>query len=459
MCPEWRFGIPCLDDNSQEDQLITDGSIRVNPGLVAMARAHGPWLLLLAACAAVVIMRRPDVILNPQFWAEDGKIWFANAHNLGAWHSLFLPQNGYLQTVSRLVAAGATLLPMRHAPLVFNLAAILVQVLPVMLLNSARGRALVPSLPARIVLSVLYIAQPYTTEVHANLTNAQWHLAVSAALVCCFDSWKREWRAAFDLGLVALSGVSGPFCILLLPGVAWLAYRRRDRRTAWLLAVLVACAAIQLSLAVPQMGVSRAVAPLGATWQGFMRIAGGQVTLAALFGDAWTHVYLLPAWRTGVVLPLLATLFGVGVLLRAVRTGGDAMISFVAFALLVLVAAMLSPQLSSTAQWVTWEVPHAGERYSFVPILGFYVALLSVAGRDRIRAMRWLVAGMVACAILVAIPLSWGIRPFQDLAYPEHVGEYERARPGDVVRIPINPPGWFMELRKPTGIDELPESR
>lgn len=421
----------------------------MNPKLVAMLRAHGPWVLLFSTCIAAVVMRRPDAILNPQFWAEDGKIWFANAHNFGALRSLLLPQNGYLQTLSRLVAALATLLPMLWAPLLFNVAAIAVQVLPVVLLNSSRGRALVPSLPVRAMLSLLYIAQPYTAEVHANLTNAQWHLAVSAALVCCFDRWKSARQATFDISLVALSCLSGPFCILLLPSVAWLTYRRRDRRTAWLVAVVAVGAAIQMALAIPQMGVSRAVAPLGATLPGFLRIAGGQVVLAGLLGDAWVHVYLLGAWLSGVLLPLIATAVGACVLVRSARVGGDAATAFVAFAVLVFLAALLSPQLSTTAQWVTWQIPHAGERYSFLPVLGFYVALLCVAGRDRINLIRWLACGLLACVVLVAIPTSWRIRPFDDLAYRHQVDLYEEANSGEVVRIPINPPGWFMELHKP----------
>jgi hypothetical protein len=68
----------------------------VKPKVIAILRAHWGWLPLSCACAAIVIMRRPDAVLSPQFWAEDGKIWFANAHNLGALHSLVLPQNGYL---------------------------------------------------------------------------------------------------------------------------------------------------------------------------------------------------------------------------------------------------------------------------------------------------------------------------------------------------------------------------
>src|SRR3546814_19373926 len=76
-------------------------------------QVSGYWLVLITACVAVVILRRPAVVLNPQFWAEDGKIWFAHVHNLGAWQSLFLPQTGYLQPLSRLVAAISALVPAR----------------------------------------------------------------------------------------------------------------------------------------------------------------------------------------------------------------------------------------------------------------------------------------------------------------------------------------------------------
>src|SRR5438874_1851777 len=31
----------------------------------------------------VIFLRRPDAILNAQFYAEDGKYWFAEAYNLG----------------------------------------------------------------------------------------------------------------------------------------------------------------------------------------------------------------------------------------------------------------------------------------------------------------------------------------------------------------------------------------
>lgn len=406
------------------------------------------WLLLILVCAAIVIVRRPDVVMNPQFWAEDGKVWFANANNLGVLHSLLLPQNGYLQTVSRLVAAVATVVPIKFAPLVFNLAAVAIQILPVMLLNGKRGRVLVPSTAARIVISLLYLAQPYTTEVHANLTNAQWHLAVSAALVLCFKDWRGKLQKMLDVSLFALFGLSGPFCILLLPVAAWLLYRRRDPRTTWLVALLAVATVIQTSLAIPQMGVSRAVAPLGASWEVFTRVTGGQIVLAGLLGNAWTHVYLSPYWREAPLLPLSVMFAGIGILARAMRSGSTEAACFISFTLLVFGAALLSPQLASTAQWEVWQVPHAGERYSFLPILGLYVALVVLVVCDSKKMVRRFAVIALGIVFIVAIPASWRIRPFQDLEFQRYADEYLRAQPGDVVRIPLNPPGWFMELRK-----------
>lgn len=92
-------------------------------------------VIFLLACA-VVISRRPDVILHAQFYAEDAHVWFADAYNLGWWRALFNAQDGYFQTVPRLGAALALLAPMARAPLVMNAIAIAVQVLPVNLLFS-----------------------------------------------------------------------------------------------------------------------------------------------------------------------------------------------------------------------------------------------------------------------------------------------------------------------------------
>ena len=57
--------------------------------LVAPGPDHTPVLartgqiLVFGTAVALIIVRRPDAILNVQFWAEDGVLWYASAYNLG----------------------------------------------------------------------------------------------------------------------------------------------------------------------------------------------------------------------------------------------------------------------------------------------------------------------------------------------------------------------------------------
>jgi hypothetical protein len=54
----------------------------------------------------------------------------------------------------------------------------------------------------------------------------------------------------------------------------------------------------------------------------------------------------------------------------------------------------------------------------------------------------------LACVLLVAVPASWKIKPYQDLEFKAHAARFESAPVGSVVEIPINPQGWSFKLRK-----------
>ena len=102
--------------------------VSAEPGVPPVRRLQ--WLVFFLAAIAVV-SRRPDVVLHPQFYGEDGVIWYAQAYNLGWLHALSLPEGGYLNTLPRLAAALALLVPFHAAPLVMNLLGIAIQTLPV----------------------------------------------------------------------------------------------------------------------------------------------------------------------------------------------------------------------------------------------------------------------------------------------------------------------------------------
>src|SRR5437764_4954451 len=177
------------------------------------------WCLQLVVFAlgfAVVVARRPDAISNPQFWAEDGKFWYADAYNTGGIGLFFQPYYGFLHLVPRLTALVAQALPLRRGPLLFNLVAMVIEILPVQLLVSSRLSGL-GSVSARLLLGFLCLSLPQTWEIRSTITNAQWHLALLAFLVLISGPARtRGWRA-FDVLAVVASSLSGPFAFMLAP--------------------------------------------------------------------------------------------------------------------------------------------------------------------------------------------------------------------------------------------------
>src|SRR5436190_14256825 len=80
---------------------------------------------------AAFVSRRPDAIFYPQFFGEDGSVWYPEAYMFGWFNALFSSQNGYYQTLPRLAAAVAQLFALEDGPLVMNVIGLSLQVLPI----------------------------------------------------------------------------------------------------------------------------------------------------------------------------------------------------------------------------------------------------------------------------------------------------------------------------------------
>ena len=203
--------------------------------MIGMKDADREWLLgawqhcaLFLFTCLVVFSRRPDAVLRPQFWAEDGRVFFEDAYNVGWSESLFRPYGGYFHAVPRLGAAVALLGPLFAAPLVLNAIAIALQALPVNLLLS-RQSDVWGSFRYRSVMAGVYLALPNCKELYANITNSQCLLALSAFLILATSPRKSVVGGIFGAIFLMLFGLSGPYCILLLPIALFLAWKRHNR--------------------------------------------------------------------------------------------------------------------------------------------------------------------------------------------------------------------------------------
>src|SRR5712692_9123288 len=83
----------------------------------------------------LLILRRPDAILNPQFWAEDGVVFFHDQLDIGFVQALFNAYAGYLHVIPRSIAGFASVFPVAAHPLIYNVCALAIAALSLSLFS------------------------------------------------------------------------------------------------------------------------------------------------------------------------------------------------------------------------------------------------------------------------------------------------------------------------------------
>jgi hypothetical protein len=394
---------------------------------------------------ALVVSRRPDAIFNAQFYAEDGTLFYADAYHFG-WHSLLMPYGGYLHIPLRLLGLLAQLVPFGRAPLLMNLCAIIVQILPVHIFLSSRFN----SIPffTRICGGLLYLALPNAFEIHAKAANIQWHLALAACLVLLAKPGnRRAWRI-FDFVVLQLFVLGSLMGILLIPVAVSLRWFRKDPRYNLALFALIPGALVQASLLL--FTESRRAAPNGATFARLIDIIGGQVFFSSVLGVRTTmQLHFFSHIHSLFFVNVVALAVGLPFVLYALRYAPAELKLAYLFAGLVLASALHRPLasfLGDEVQWQLLEIPGVGNRYYFFPMLAFFATLIWMLSRVKSRFPRF-----SALAVLLLLPFGiwrdWRYKAFQDLHFQEYVAEFKRAGPGTQITIPLNP-DWNMRLIK-----------
>ena len=389
---------------------------------------------------AAVLSRRPDAVSYPQFFGEDGSVWFTDAYLLGWLQSLLHPQSGYFQTLPRLVTSLALLVPFRYAPLLMNLAGIALQVLPVNILLSSRCRQWGP-VSMRAFMAFVYIALPNTMELDAAIVEGQWHLALLACILVLACAPRAVWWRVFDVSLLLLSGLSGPFCIALLPIAIGFWWFRRERWRLVPIGLFAVTSGIQLFAVLRTASVMRPRVGLGATPGLFLKLLGGQVYLGALLGQSSA-----PTHYSNAVLAVIS-LLGTALIVYCLLKAPLEIKLFVCFAFLVFAASLRNPLVSMTVP--QWQVLSAspGIRYWFFPMLGFAWSLVWCLTSS--RNVLFLTAAWVGFfAMIVGIAHDWQYPAYTNFHFQDRARQFEAAPPGTFMSIPIFPDGWTMRLTK-----------
>lgn len=397
-----------------------------------------------AVAFLIIVSRRSDALLNPQFWAEDGKVWFADAYNYGIIYSFLTPVAGYYQTISRLVAVVTQIFPFAYAPLIFNLTAIFAKILIVNFILSQRLSNLIPSIVGRALIAFVYLALPHSHETNANLTNVQWHLALLSFLIIIAPPGKTMLWKIFDVAAISISALSGPFCLLLLPIAAIKWSKTRDNWTIILFLILAVGAIIQISSILTTERPSQQ--PLGANFGLFLKIIGGHLFVSSIVGEGlYTKMISFSLWKDGSA--ILVNLVGFGLLVYTFIKANLELRLLIIFSVMIVFGGLVSPAVSSEVpQWTVMWLPFYGIRYWMIPIFCFLISLVFLAENAKASLFRYVSIALLALAP-VGIAFDWSYPKFKELEFQKYAAELENAPVGQEVFIPINP-GWEMQLKK-----------
>ena len=391
----------------------------------ALARRQTAICLMLMVL--LLFLRRPDAFLQPQFWAEDGTIFFRQQYLLG-WQAIIQPYAGYLHLAPRLAAwLAAGVAGPELAPFLYNAFAL---GLTLFVGYSVFNERLV--LPLKFALALSIVLVPHRAgEVFMTITNIQWILALYLITVFCrTEVWvNKKLGCKFRISeaiAVSLCGLTGPFGVMLTAIILFrvAATGRWVRRDLFL--VLLATTLIQLVFMMQRSAAESAD-------------AFGLRQLMIIIGRRLFAGVFIP--RGGDLVPPEILCVCVFVLLCFLLYAGRrySLFTFLTLGLSVAVVA-------ATLNKFGWDLNQlysfsGGPRYFFIPTVAYaWVLLVSINHLQRIGKV---LVGCLLTAMLATSALN-GFRaaPLLDLHWYRYASLIGRQN----VKIPINPIGWEIDL-------------
>ncbi|WP_024900323.1 hypothetical protein [Brucella rhizosphaerae] len=411
--------------------------------------SHTTWLPILAAIVSFLIfaLRRPDIIYNASFWAEDGLVWYKQAYEFGI-ASLALPQNGYYQTISKLTALASLVVPMEYAPLFFNVAGLTIRSLFVAYILTNRMSAI--PLSYRIAVCVYIVLMPGLIEVHANITNTQWYLSMWILCVLLSNRPNSQLWFLHDIFLMFLSGLSGPFVVFLVPVFAvrygfdrdFRNYIKTTKGMIFAGSLITACA-IQVIAVLLSYNETRSSAPLGFSFSVMADILSARIFVGAFLTADQIRWLFSHAAINAVV-----TIFSLALLTFVFLKSNWIVKSIILFASIMLFFALSKPMISLTEPQLPL-LASGVERYFVITNIAWVISLLSAyyyISKNLKNTVKYTILTTTVAVFFFVTAFNFSIEPLLDTKWPEQAKAFQNLNSGERFEFQLNPPSWKMTL-------------
>ena len=374
-----------------------------------------------------LFLRAPDAIINPQFWAEDGVIFFRESLLYG-YKSFLIPYAGYLLTIPRMLAYIGSFLPYSMVPAYYNGAAFFI-----LLFVSAQFFSNRIDLPYKSLFALSLVWIPNYGEVYTNLTNAETITALLLVLLFLKTEPRNKNDSIFDYFTLLLVGLTGPYIIFSLPLflIKYLKTHLKHDLNIFLVGILLAfiqACYIFIYHAPTLQHQALEIFPL-VDWIKDIGIRFFGELFLNSHGSAYS---ILLATASFSLVPLLY-------FLGSNKKRNIYLISsFLLFAALLTLAAFWRVKNASL-------LSHSGacDRYFFIPRLMIMWCL--ILGMEASGLKKVIAAILFGWMVLVALP-HFERPPYTDLHWQEYASKIGK----QAVSIPINPGGaaWVINIPK-----------
>jgi hypothetical protein len=376
------------------------------------------------AMLATLFWRASDALLTPQFWAEDGAIFFQQDRLHGVM-AIFIPYAGYLHFLPRFVAWAAHPFGAPAAPALYVATAVAVT------LWSAVTIATTEIVYAWLLGAALLLV-PHDGEIFATLANAQWLMAPALALALATPAPRSRLTRSNQMLFVGVAAFTGPFAIMAVPLALWRLVADA-RQYAKILAALVLIAAT-LQGATTLLSLAPAVGEITPPIAFALELADRWVGQLA-HGGARSETIVQTAFAIAVV---ASALMSVIIMPREQRSTFTLLY---VFATLILTSVWL--KFLSGNQWNHAIDAKFFDRYFYVPRLvllwGLVFCVVSCS-----QTWPRIVAMAILAVIAANAPAHW-IKPhLLHMSWAQEARGFDR-EDGEALRIPINPIDWSVQ--------------
>jgi len=438
-----------------------------------MKKSHKIFSFLFSVSSIffVLVSRSPERLLRAQLWAEDGIVFLEPAYETPFFQNIFKSNLGYLQVLQRSGSEFAIVTGWYEAtPFIMNGLALLISSIVISFFTTSLYAPLIPSKRLRFFFALVAAGGGMHHEILGNITNIHSYLSiVGIHLLTFFYFFEKKHFSilqtfAFSIGLMLII-LSTPYFFIFTPFLLLFLLKPRPSSQRIIICVSLASVAAQiLSYLLYQQHTPPALSQeTNFSSNMFVMIMHERTidvvfpvlsSLGVVLQRRVLFQKLIPPQLFSNVLAIgyegVLTVMSVSVLVlsfftQKFKTYG-VYLWLTALSNVMILFIFRPVVLHGIADVHVLDSIHGGRYFYITYVIVLLFGFWSVSYRSRFEVLFTMLLFFQITTALLYYPSTIH---FNDYYWKENADKLRELQPGEKIIVPLNPPGWGVELTKP----------